>query len=232
MISIVTWLWQEGFRDYCHAHVNSLAENFADKLKVPHRFVCVAESGEGFSQRVEWFPMPSAAAALAAMRTPEGQRFPSCYRRLWMFSEEARALGERVLLVDLDLVLTRSPAHLLDYREDFIGWRPRMFWGNAKRIGGGLYLLRTGTRRHVWEQFKGAESIERARALRFRGSDQAWMSYCLSDEPVWPHTAGVYSIRDLRNGSLPLPADACLVQFNGPQKPWNSALPWVKDHWH
>lgn len=231
MISVVAWLWRDGGRDFRADHVNSLARAFKSKCTIAHRFICIADSPEGLAAPVEYVETPAAARRLAALRTPEGERFPSCFRRLWMFSPDARALGARVLLVDIDLVVTADPAPLFDYDHDFVGWRPRMKWGNNQRIGGGLYLLKTGRRAFVWETFNGAESIAAARRAGFRGSDQAWMSHCLADNFVWPASAGIYSIRDLREGRLPLPPDARLVQFNGPRKPWTSTLSWVKDHW-
>lgn len=228
----MTWLWQEGFRDYAPEHVNALARMIRARLSLPHRFVCVADDPSGFDTGVEYFHTPAPAIDVGRLRNPEGPRFPSCYRRLWMFSEEARALGDMLMLLDIDLVATRELAPLFDRPEDFVGWRPRMKWGDKPRIGGGIYLLRAGTRTEVWSSFKGAESIAEAKRAGYRGSDQAWLSYCLGGRcATWSDSAGLYSIRDMRNGALPLPADARLVQFNGPQKPWNSPLPWVKDHW-
>lgn len=233
MISVVTWLWEEGFRDYQAAHVNTLATMIRRQLAIPHRFVCVADRADGFDPKVvDWVPTPPAAIEVGRLRNPEGKRFPSCYRRLWMFSQEAAALGDRLLLIDIDLVAVSELAHLFTFKAPFVGWRPLATWGSHQRYGGGIYLLTPGARAHVWEQFNGENSILEARAAGFRGSDQAWLSYKLgADEAVWPQSVGIYSIRDMKNGALPVPADACLVQFNGPQKPWNSPLPWVRDHW-
>lgn len=241
MISIVTWLWRDGSRDYRAEHVNAVARMWREKCSLPHRFICVANAGERFAPDVEHFVTPPEAVRVGAHKSPEGGRFPSCYRRLWMFSKAAQALGERVLLVDIDHLLTADPAPLINQHADFVGWRPLMRWGNQRRVGGGLYLLRTGSRAHVWDSFTGAASIATARAAGFRGSDQAWMSYCLGNgESYWPDSAGIYSIRDLStdsrqcNGAKGLPADTLLVQFNGPVKAWSPAaqrMPWVRKHW-
>jgi hypothetical protein len=171
-----------------------------------------------------------------------------------MFSDEAKMLGERVMLIDVDLVFTADPAPLFDRQEDFVGWRPLRTWGKENRFGGGIYLLRTGTRTHVWDSFKGHESIARARAAGLRGSDQAWLSYCLAGtETSWPKDSGIYSVRDLTHSAktvvarrgpairrhaqpLQLPTDAIIVQFNGPQneKPWTSTAKmkhtWLEQH--
>lgn len=235
MLSIVTWLWDEpGSRKYLPEHVNVQQRMFARTLTVPHRFICVADDAKGFAPEVEVVRTPAVALEAGRLRSPEGPRFPSCYRRLWTFSEEARTVfGERVFLTDIDIVLTGDIAPLVERDEDFVGWRPIARWGKRNdRIGGGMYLLRTGSRARVWADFDGKKSIAVARAQGFRGSDQAWLSYCLSQEPVFPHNCGLYSIRDLHDGRDPLPADARLIQFNGPQhKPWNSRIEWVRQHW-
>lgn len=228
----MTWLWCEGFRDYCAAHVNVLARMIRRNLSLPHRFICVADAGDGFDSAVTWFPTPAEAVRIGQLRSPEGARFPNCYRRLWMWSDAARELGERLLLIDIDLTAHRELAPLFDRPADFVGWRPRAQWGQRERYGGGLYLLRPGTRAHVWDSFDGHRSIRAARAAGYRGSDQAWISYALGPaEDVWPRDCGLYSIRDIQNGRLPLPRDARLVQFNGPQKPWNTPLAWAREAW-
>lgn len=234
MKSVVCYQWTGahlGSRPYLPEHVNSLQKQFARHLPEKHRFICVADSDSGFSPDVEVIITPKAAANVSRHRSPEGARFPSCYRRLWTFSEEARVLGDWVMLVDIDMVVTRDVTPLWLEGHDFVGWRPMRDWGTKRRFGGGIYLLRPGTRTRVWTDFTGAASIQRARAAGFRGSDQAWISYCLAGKEVcWEQRSGIYSIRDMKGTESRLPADARLVQFNGPTKPWQSTLPWVRDH--
>lgn len=231
MKSVVCWLWNEGFRDYRPEYVNVLHRMFQRHLPEPHRFICVTDERGQYDSGIEVMPTPEAARRIASIRTPEGGRFPSCYRRLWMFSPEAVCLGDRVMLVDIDVVLTGDVTHLFDVDADFVGWKPRATWGNNQRIGGGLYVMTPGTQSHVWEDFRGDASIREARRFGYRGSDQAWMSYKLRGCSLLPYDCGVYSIRDLDNGRKPLPSDACIVQFNGRTKPWHSALAWVRKHW-
>lgn len=234
MISVVCWLWrdtQASSRSFEPQHVNVVQRMFARHLSRPHRFICVADNAAGFAPAVEVVKTPFAAMQAGLHRSPEGARFPSCYRRLWMFSKEATMLGERVLLIDIDLVVTRDVSPLFDRTEDFVGWQPFRDWGKQERFGGGIYLHTTGTRAHVWERFNGARSIKEARLAGFRGSDQAWISYCLSaTETRFARDSGIYSIRDMAKREHVLPADARLVQFNGPTKPWASPLPWVRTH--
>jgi hypothetical protein len=128
-------------------------------------------------------------------------------------------------------VILKDITPLFDFEEDFVGWLPVRDWGKNRRLGGGIFLLKPGTRTAVWDDFKGAPSIAEAHAAGFRGSDQAWLSYKLaSNAVIYPKDSGIYSIRDLK-APYRLPADARLVQFNGPIKPWQSDLQWVKDNW-
>ena len=182
---------------------------------------------------VEVHLTPPEAAEIGALRSPEGGKFPSCYRRLYNFSDGAKAFGERLLCIDVDTVPCGNWAPLFESKEDFVGWRPLRTWGKQLRFGGGLYLLTAGSRTDVWTDFHGAPSIAAARSAGFRGSDQAWISYKLArHEPYFGRHAGIYSIRDLSNGRLPLPKDARMVHWNGHQKAWTSSLPWVLEHWY
>lgn len=231
MKSIVCFLWG-GNRDFRPEHVNVLANMVARHLPEPHRFICITSATKGFSDRVEVLSTPPASEALGHLRTPERAHFPSCYRRLWMFSEEAKVLGDRVLLVDIDLVVVNDLRPIFNMPQEFVGWRPYRDWGAPMRFGGGIYLLSPGTRTKVWDDFKGPSSIAEARAAGFRGSDQAWISYKLGlNEAYWDRDAGIYSIRDMKGTESVLPKDARLIQFNGPCKPWQSRLAWAQEHW-
>lgn len=234
MISVVCWLWRGPLRTFLPAHVNTLARMVAHHLPQPHRFICVADHAEGFEPHVEVIPTPQEARDIGALQSPEGPRFPSCYRRLWGFSREAgAAFGERFLVVDIDLVVMGSLLPLLDRPEEFVGWRPYRDWGKHLRFGGGIYLLKAGARVNVWEDFKGLASVQEARKAGYRGSDQAWISYKLArpeKEVYWDRGSGLYSIRDFKPGATP-PHDARIVQFNGNDKPWQTNLQWARNKW-
>lgn len=226
----VVWIWK-GNRQYEPEHVNRLYRQLDRHCHGRFSLLCISDETRGFDSGIEVMKTPQSALKLADLRTPEKPNFPSCYRRLWMFSKEAQSIGERVMLIDVDLVFTADPSPLFERQEDFVGWRPLRTWGVENRFGGGVYLLRTGTRSSVWTDFTGPESIAIARRAGLRGSDQAWLSYCLAGtEASWPKHCGIYSIRDFtcrpktvrRHGEpLGLPSDAIMVHFNGPDKPWS-----------
>jgi len=217
-------------------HVNRLAELFHVHLSVPHRFVCITDDIYGFSDRITVIKTPKAAAMAGAIRSPEGNRFPSCYRRLWAQSKEAaELLSERVLAGDIDMLPVGDLTPVVSRDEPFVGWRPFRDWGKKLRIGGGLQLFTPGAHPDVWTDFikNPHAAVAQARAAGFRGSDQAWLSFKLAHKvPVWGRDSGLYSIRDLGADHV-LPADARLVQFNGPDKMWSyrGRASWVAQHW-
>jgi hypothetical protein len=232
MRSVVCWLWNDGGRDYLPQHVNVLHRMFRRHLPGEFRFICITDMPGVYDEGVEVMPTPKRAQWLCSLKTPEGARFPSCYRRLWMFSNEARCLGDRVLLVDIDVLVMRDASPLFARDEPFVGWRPLASWGNnSNRIGGGIYLMTPGASARVWRDFKGLPSITQARQAGYRGSDQAWLSYKLIGCPVYGPEAGIWSIRDLSDGMKHPPSDAVLIQHNGVTKPWTSHVAWVKKAW-
>lgn len=223
-------------------HVVRLAALFRKHLTVPHRFICIADEQHSAFQRPEhgvvWMTTPKGAFDVGNLRSPEGARFPSCYRRLWAQSKEAAALlSERVLMLDIDAIPVRCLDPIVERPETFVGWRPYRDWGKQKRIGGGIYLFTPGAHTDVWTEFVAnpQRAIQAARISGFRGSDQAWLSYKLANKvPVYGRDAGIYSIRDF-GADHGLPGDARLVQMNGPAhcKPWSYRGPasWVAEHW-
>ena len=227
-------------RSFKPEHVERLAMLFRKHLTVPHRFICVTDEyppNRVQDAPVTWLETPPEARALGDLRSPEGYRFPSCYRRLWSFSDEAcRLLGDRILLTDIDAVPVRNLNPLVARSEDFVGWRPYRDWGRKLRIGGGIYLMTTGKHTKVYDEFVAnpRAAIHAAREAGFRGSDQAWLSYKLADKvPHYALDAGIYSIRELGHDHR-LPPDARIVHFNGSDKPWSyhGRGDWVAKHWN
>jgi len=222
-------MWQ-GERVYLPQHVNALQRQFARYLRIPHRFICITDETDGFSADVEVIKTPAAAAQLANVKTPEGGAMPSCYRRLWVFSKEAReALGERILLTDIDCVLRDDITDMVTRDEPFVGWKPKLAWGNMNRVAGGWYLMTTGAFTDVWTDFDG-DGIAKARQSNYRGSDQAWISYKLQNRvALWDKDAGIHPASDF--GSMRnVPPSARVVHFCGNIKPWQANAPeWARD---
>ena len=230
MNSVVCFLWNNGFREYKPEHVNILYRAVRKHCKEKYRFICITDEKHSFDKGIEIIPLPDSAKLASKIPSPEGPRFPSSYRRLWAFSEEAKILGDRILMLDIDCLVVGDLKKLFDYEGDFIGWRPNSVWGKENRIGGGTWLHTTGTLTWVWDEF-GQEGITKAHNAGWRGSDQAWISYCLADKyPVFPREIGIYQKQDGVTKSYNVPGNAVIIHYNGDPKPWDMQIkpPWLE----
>jgi len=235
-LSVVCYFWKErGYsepRGFESSHVNALANGVAANLAHPHRFICITDETEGFSENVELMRLPEEAREAANVPTAQGHtRFPSCYRRLWTFSESARALGDMVLVLDIDCFITGSIDALFDFQPlaDFVGWNPVQAWGKTK-VGGGTWRIRTGTKTRIWRQFSQVEALK-IKNLGYNGSDQAILSYKLADQPVFPN-GWILNRQDMRRLGGKVPETAKIVHCNGPKgmKGFSSIrdVPWTR----
>lgn len=198
----------------------------ARHLHVPHRFVCITDDPRGME--CETFPLwDGPAVKLAPTR-------PNCYRRLRLWSEDAGGVpGDRFLSIDLDAVICGDITPLVQRDEDLV------IWGDTAKgtpYNGSLWLLRKGARRRVWDEFDPVRSPQKGKALRYIGSDQAWIGACLgTGEAKYTAADGVYSFRNnIQHHGGELPSGARIVLFHGNRDPWGpecQRLPWVREHW-
>lgn len=236
MPTILTFKWKpqlHGYRSTFTAHsVLALHDMIVRHYLKPHRFVCATDDATGLD-RIETMPLWNDHAEIT---NPHGRQNPSCYRRLKVFAPDARAIfGERVICLDLDMIVVANLAPLFDRDDDFIIWGesdfPRSQWYN-----GSLWSLRTGTRPQVWTEFDPRVSPMAAKRAGKRGSDQGWFSYILGPhEKTWSRADGVYSYRKhIEPAGGRLPENARIVAFHGRHDPWSigpQRLDWVREHW-
>ena len=234
MISVVTFKWRKpGYRTaYTSDHVNTLYSMVARHCSMPFRFICITDDAEGIRSEVECFPLGDYYRDLKNPTFPAWG--PNGYPRLPAFSVDfARIAGERFVSLDLDALIISDPAPLWDRPEDFVIYRH----GPGGHYNGSMWMLRTGSRPQVWEDFDPVRSPKLASAAGNRGSDQGWIQYRLGkDEATWTEKDGVYSYRsDLRCGARRLPDDARIVFFWGWPKPWEPEAqrrsPWIQEHY-
>jgi hypothetical protein len=158
------------------------------------------------------------------------ERLPSCYRRLWLFSDEARELGTWVFNTDLDCIIADSLDPLFEYDNNFVGYRPRLQWGSHKRVAGGTWMHRTGTMPEVWTDFSAFAASEVIR-MGYKGSDQAWLSHRIADPGLW-QGMGIFQRQDMDSEFSRLPDGARILHFNGFDKPWTLLdRDWIREHW-
>jgi len=235
MITVVLWKWKApiGYRStFLGEHVNIMANMIRRHLHLEHEIVLVTDDPTGVDPSVRIVPLWDDFAHLQSFVGPTR---PACYRRLKVFNAEAAGLGERVLSIDLDAVITGDITPLVDRPEDFV------IWGDTAKgtlYNGGLWLLRRGTRQKVWTSFDPDTSPSLTRANNIIGSDQAWISHSLGKgESTWTMKDGVYSFRNhlkVRT-KFDLPEDAKVVMFHGQWDPWHPEVqkryPWVREHY-
>lgn len=243
MIVFVCWKWKapkpSGPRFFGANAVNVLRGMLERHCPFPHKLICITDDPTGIDKRVEVFPMPSQTFAELvnphqrkyddARRWGKKKYFPSCYRRLWLFSEEAKCLGERIFALDLDVVVTGDLSPLVERNEDFVGWVDEY----APKLKGGAFLLRAGSHPGVWDDFDPEVSPQLALEAGYTGSDQAWMSYKLfPPQGAWKSEDGLVKINWLQDG----PTETTRLVFTaGHSPPWDLAVqqryPWVREHW-
>lgn len=231
-LTVAYWLYQDpaplvrGPRNYTAAHVNAQLPMLARHCPQPYRVVVITDETDGLDSSVEVFPAP-----IKDDGPPESRpsRYPTCFRRLWNFSDAARALGPRILAGDLDTLYVRDLSPLLERDDDLTVWR-----SPTGHIAGAAYLLNTGTHSHVWDLFDFVDGPKMLDRMRQQHSDQGWLNFTLPlSTPSWREADGVYC--PPLNGRRELPETARLVSFGGPDKPWMPAAleryEWIQHHY-
>lgn len=239
MLTVVTFKWRgaEGFRSrYTAEHVRTMRSMVARHYPDPHRFVCVTDDPTGLDD-VETVPLWPDHAGVPNPTWPRG---PSCYRRLRVFSEEAREwFGDRFVCIDLDAVILDDLRPLWNRPEPCVVYSCAGLGGD---VNGSMFMLDAGARSFVWDLFDPIESPRRTHELGYRGSDQAWLTACLRHcSAAWTDADGIASYKS----PLPRPASrylhrkrppigapkARVMFFHGKPDPWEVTDKWVIDNY-
>jgi hypothetical protein len=160
---------------------------------------------------------------------------PGCFTRLRLFNpawaaEQGFEPGDRVLVLDLDLVITGDLGPLFDGDEPF-----RILQGvnaaNPCPYNGSVWRLDIGYRPDVWNDF----TLEAARGAPFFEfpDDQGWFWHMLPGAAAFGAADGIYAFKKpgWPSGDN-LPKGARLVAFPGHRDPSQfTHLPWVRNNW-
>jgi len=226
MYHLILWKWnQHNAREiYTAEHVNKMVSMLNRNCRgLRYRIVCITDDPSGI-HACETFPLWHDAAE---MHNATNKTLPSCYRRLRLYDPKAQSdlgmrPGERVASIDLDALVTGQLAPLLSMPGRFVGWElpgthhPRVF-------NGSFQMFSAGTLNHIWEDFDGERSALEANKAGYRGSDQAWLSYRLINEPdsvgvAYPMISS-YPLQTKIRGHHS--AETLLVFYHGRLKPWH-----------
>jgi hypothetical protein len=221
---ICAWWWrQEQGTDYQPWTVAVWADMVRRNVSRPVRIVCLTHEDIA----VEGVEIVRPPRDFEAVRIPTwGRRQPQCLRRLVLFRPDlADWLGERVLNMDLDCVVTGPLDPLFDVPDDF-----RILRGTApaRPYNGSLMLLTAGARPEVYTDFTPERAVQAGK--RFLGSDQAWIMAKLPGEATFGLEHGVDWWANTRKPPHPTPER--LLFFMGSAKPWKLLkMPVVARHY-
>lgn len=247
MITVCLWHWG---RRYTTTHLAKMQSMLARHLSLPHRITCITDMPSD---------VPSGMGVFDIRHTVTKTDF-NCIRRMWLYAGQNKKgkpwpgdLGDRLLQLDLDVVLTSSIDPLVDRSDPFVIWKSEST-KRANRPHGWAYnatmlLLTPGARRDVWDRYSADRSgIERAADVDGWdvkcNSDQAIATFLLKDTPpaVWTQEDGIHSYRAFAGPDgckdTGLPEGCRVVSFHGrrgnrhPGAPeLQKKSPWIREHW-
>lgn len=210
MIHIGTWVWGDKYPPH---YVDRLRAAVARHYSGPYRFHV-------------WTP-PAEDRVLT--------KIVGCFARLRAFDPEWQAAqgilrGERIVNLDLDLIITGGLNLIFDRDDDFA-----IMHGvnstNPCPYNGSVWTLKSGYRPDVWSEF----SLEAAAAVPWYAfpDDQAWFAAKIPDAGKIGPVDGVYAFK--KPGWPPgcdLPKNARIVAFPGARDPQQfNWIPWIREHW-
>lgn len=234
-LTFVCWKWKgpATYRSkFSPQTVNVLRNMIERHYHGPHELVCVTDDPEGIDPRVRTIPLWT---EFANVPSPHGINYPSCYRRLRLFSGEAREIfGDRFASLDLDVVICRDITQLFNSGADF-----RIYGDTAKGTpyNGSIIQLSAGARTKVWDTFDPAIAGKLSLRAGYIGSDQGWIAIALGPkEAKFTRRDGVYSYRnEIHPSGGMLPNDAKMVIMHGHLDPWMPIMhhkhKWIAEHY-
>jgi hypothetical protein len=249
-VVLTVCLWHWGQR-YGPRHLVTMQSMLRRHLSLPHRVTCITDRPQD---------VPGTMQVFDVKHTVSKGDF-NCIRRMWLYAGKQPKgrpwpgdLGDRLLQLDLDVVLTDSIDPLVDRPDDFVIWKSE----STKRVNrphGWAYnatmmLLRPGARADVWDRYRAnPKAVERDADVDGWdvkcNSDQAIATYLLKDRPVsaWTSEDGIYSYRAFAGPDgmkdTGLPHGCRVVSFHGRRgnrhpgaKDLQEKSPWIAQHWH
>lgn len=212
MISFCTWIWGD---KYDESYIEKLHNGLRRNLTYRFNFRVFSPMGED----------------------KELCKVPGCFARLRMFDpvwQKRNGLveGEKLVCLDLDLVITGSLESLFNRTESFV-----ILHGanavNPCKFNGSVMMLTIGKHAEVWEDF----SLEKAREVPFHEfpDDQGWLWHKLPEAAGWQNGpwSGIYAFgKRWWPKNHQLPQGAKIVSFFGKRDPSQfTHLDWVRQHW-
>jgi hypothetical protein len=232
VLTVVLWKWGT---KYTTAHVARMQAMLARHLTIPYTMVCLTDKPKELPPGVQ-----------AAKLPPTLPWDSKGLRRMWLYSADAGRLGDRLLQLDLDVVITASLDPIVSRPEPFVIWKSDSNWKDKWAYNATVMLITPGAQEALWQRYMAdpwrifAEADADGWGPKVN-SDQALACYLLKDQdvPVWTEADGIRAFRVFAGkhgdrGQV-LPAGTRLVSFHGPRDPSIKDLqhkaPWIREHW-
>lgn len=204
MITVATLFWQANdasydfSRAYDETWVEKLYRGFARNLTRPFRFVCFTDRPREFCEPVEQEPIRGRLDYSACI--------------------EPYRLGEPMILVGLDTVITGNCDALADYCMTAERFAVPLDPYNPRQVCNGVALVPRGHERIALEHDGQTNDMEWVRRFSPAVIDQ-----------VFPGQVASYKVHVKPRGL----GDARIVYFHGLEKPPEiyQTTPWVREHW-
>lgn len=244
MLTVAAFFWTDPARRRSYQitpdDVRIWDRMIARNLTVPHRRVCITHRPDliDFMETVPIDPakhVPGTCLVKLMVHRPDAAEF----------------LGERILLMDVDVVVTGNLDPLVQRDEPAVWWRNPNYVTGGRRgfYQGSMQLFTAGARSFLWSDFN--RSMLPIVNRRFGGAEQAWISERLNtswpepgwqwSDAYWTEADGVYGAGRLFNGRMgegvqtELPENARIVFTPGDRAPSQpgvqEAHPWMKEHY-
>lgn len=210
MLHIIAWSWGAKYDGYAL----KLSAGVSRHVKQPHTFTVVDEV-----QKEDLYLL----------------EYPGCLVRLRTFDPQWQdrwgiAPGDRIAVLDLDLIVTGALDPLFD-RDDSFTILQGVNTSNPNPYNGSVWMLKASEHADVWKDFS-LDAVRKVPYFAFP-DDQAWMHHKIPNAAAFGAAEGVYAFK--KNGwpkGDALPDNARIVAFPGHRDPSQfTHLPWVKEHW-
>ncbi len=245
MLSVVCWYWNDPARmrgyEFTPEDVRIWDSMISRNLTIPHRRICVTHR-------------PDLIDFMETVPLDESKHVPgTCTIKLMAWRKDiGKILGDRILSMDIDCVVTGNLDSLVDREEDVVLWKNPNYEEGGRRgfYQGSMQLLTAGARPFLYDDFD-PNTTPQWLNRRFGGAEQCWISERLNtrypepgwdwDEPYWTEEDGVYGAGRLFGGNLDngittdLPDNAKIVFTPGDRVPSQPHVqekhPWIKEHY-
>lgn len=238
LLTVCSFLWDDNYRQrnytFNENHVVTLRNMVQRHLSLDHEFVCVTDRrhiGDG----IRCIPLDDRCHVPG-----------SCGRKLTIWAPDAaERIGQRILSLDLDIVIVDGITPLADRPEDVVMLKNPNYTPNGGRafFQGSFQLIKAGSRPWVWELFHHPvrQSLIGHDKARFGGFEQAWLSEVLPwDEAYLTQADGIWGagrIGDWTDDVVhdKLPGGSRIIVFPGNREPSQSFVQdkfrWVSEHY-